>query len=117
MCFTSRAKSAYEQEKEEEKADQDTRKAEADRKAEAKRKAEAERQAAQQAKSMTDLEMLGLEQGSSPSQDEIRRAYKQKCLQEHPDKVQQRGCTQEELETATVRFRQIHAAYERLHPN
>ena len=46
-----------------------------------------------------------LEVGTHASQDEIRKAYRRAALRWHPDKNQ--GNT----EAATMRFRQVHAAY------
>ena len=55
---------------------------------------------------MRDAEARGvLEVGTHASQDEIRKAYRRAALRWHPDKNP--GNT----EVATMRFRQVHAAY------
>ncbi|KAF8889340.1 DnaJ domain-containing protein [Infundibulicybe gibba] len=54
-------------------------------------------------------DILGIE--SSASIDEVRRAYKQKALETHPDKLDP-GASEEEKARAQAKFHKVHAAFE-----
>jgi len=59
--------------------------------------------------SMTLYELLGIQSSASP--EEVRKAYKQKALETHPDKLEQ-GANEEEKQSAEARFHEIHNAFE-----
>ena len=50
-----------------------------------------------------------LEVERDAGEDEIKKAFKKLSLRWHPDKAQQRG---EDVEAATVKFKELQAAYE-----
>lgn len=54
-------------------------------------------------------EVLGLSRDEKPSEDDIRRAYRKKALQSHPDKAQLRG--EADAEAAALAFQQVGFAY------
>ncbi|ESK97746.1 dnaj-like protein subfamily b member 8-like protein [Moniliophthora roreri MCA 2997] len=56
-------------------------------------------------------EILGLQ--PSASSDEVRKAYKLKALETHPDKLDH-GASQRDKEAAEKRFHQVHEAFETL---
>ncbi len=59
-----------------------------------------------------DLQLLGL--GANATADEIKRAYRQKVKELHPDRLQAQGLPEAMLKQATERMAEINAAYERL---
>ncbi|KAI0091724.1 hypothetical protein BDY19DRAFT_642386 [Irpex rosettiformis] len=54
-------------------------------------------------------DVLGIEQTSPP--DALRKAWKRRVLETHPDKLAQ-DMTDEERQVAETRFREVHQAYE-----
>ena len=56
--------------------------------------------------------MLGL--GPGASDDDIRRAYRRKVKELHPDRLQAQGLPEAMLKQATARMAAINAAYSRL---
>lgn len=59
-----------------------------------------------------DLALLGLEPGASD--DDIRRAYRRKVKELHPDRLQAQGLPEAMLKQASERMAAINAAYSRL---
>lgn len=59
-----------------------------------------------------DLALLGL--GPGASDDDIRRAYRRKVKELHPDRLQAQGLPEAMLKQATARMAAINAAYSRL---
>ncbi len=59
-----------------------------------------------------DLQLLGL--GATASADEIKKAYRRKVKELHPDRLQAQGLPEAMLKQATERMAEINAAYERL---
>lgn len=59
-----------------------------------------------------DLALLGLT--SSASAEDIKRAYRQKVKELHPDRLQAQGLPEAMLKQATERMSAINAAYDRL---
>ncbi len=71
------------------------------------------RSSAQSTHSRTsDLQLLGL--GSTATADDIKRAYRKKVKELHPDRLQAQGLPESMLKQATERMAAINAAYERL---
>ena len=62
-----------------------------------------------------DYKLLGLEQGAS--QDEVKRAYRRKMSQYHPDKLVSKGLPDEMMDIATEKTKQFRAAYDRIQKN
>ncbi len=60
----------------------------------------------------TDLQLLGLGPNATP--DDIKRAYRQKVKELHPDRLQAQGLPEAILKKATERMAEINAAYKRL---
>ncbi|GFH54738.1 hypothetical protein CTEN210_11214 [Chaetoceros tenuissimus] len=54
--------------------------------------------------------LLSIEKDAT--QDEIKRAYKRQSLKMHPDKIAQRGASQEEIKGAQAKFQRMKEAYE-----
>ena len=54
--------------------------------------------------------LLSIEKDAT--QDEIKRAYKRQSLKMHPDKIAQRGASQEEIKEAQAKFQRMKEAYE-----
>jgi len=61
--------------------------------------------------STSPYKLLGVDKKASP--EEVRKAYKQRALETHPDKLQP-GCTVDEKEEADARFRLVYEAFELL---
>lgn len=59
-----------------------------------------------------DLMLLGLKEGAS--KDEIKRAYRQKVKELHPDRLHAEGLPEAMIRKATDRMAEINAAYDRL---
>ncbi len=59
-----------------------------------------------------DLQLLGLNAGATD--DEIKRAYRQKVKELHPDRLHAQGLPESMIQQATERMAAINAAYERL---
>ncbi len=59
-----------------------------------------------------DYKLLGLKEGAS--RDEVKRAYRRKMSQYHPDKLVSKGLPDEMIDIATERTKQFRAAYERI---
>lgn len=59
-----------------------------------------------------DYKMLGLSEGADDA--EIKRAYRRKMSQLHPDKLVSKGLPDEMIEMATEKTKQIRAAYDRI---
>jgi DnaJ like chaperone protein len=58
------------------------------------------------------LALLGL--SSNASQETIKKAYRQKVKELHPDRLQAQGLPEAMLQEATNRMAAINAAYDRL---
>ncbi len=59
-----------------------------------------------------DYKVFGLSQGAS--YEEVKRAYRKKMSQYHPDKLVSKGLPDEMMQVATERTKQFRAAYERI---
>ena len=59
-----------------------------------------------------DYKVLGVRQGASLN--EVKRAYRRKMSQLHPDKLVSKGLPEEMIEMATEKTAQIRASYERV---
>jgi DnaJ like chaperone protein len=59
-----------------------------------------------------DLALLGLKKNASA--EEIKKAYRQKVKELHPDRLQAQGLPEAMLKEATERMAAINAAYDRL---
>ena len=59
-----------------------------------------------------DYKLLGLAQDAS--RDDIKKAYRKKMSQYHPDKLVSKGLPDEMIDIATERTKQFRAAYERI---
>ena len=59
-----------------------------------------------------DLAMLGLTEGASAS--DIKKAYRKKAMELHPDRLRAQGLPESMIQEATERFAKINAAYDRL---
>lgn len=57
-------------------------------------------------------ELLGVSREASAA--EIREAYRQRCLENHPDRLQALGLPRDFIEFATRRMAEINAAYDQL---
>jgi DnaJ-domain-containing protein 1 len=57
-------------------------------------------------------ELLGVSRECSP--EEIREAYRQRCRENHPDRLQALGLPRDYVALATRRMAEINAAYDRL---
>lgn len=62
-----------------------------------------------------DYKLLGLTEGAS--RDEVKRAYRKKMSQYHPDKLVSKGLPDEMMDIATEKTKQFRAAYERIQQN
>lgn len=62
-----------------------------------------------------DYKLLGLTEGAS--RDEVKRAYRKKMSQYHPDKLVSKGLPDEMIDIATEKTKQFRAAYERIQQN
>lgn len=62
-----------------------------------------------------DYKLLGLTEGAS--RDEVKRAYRRKMSQYHPDKLVSKGLPDEMIDIATEKTKQFRAAYERIQKN
>jgi len=56
-------------------------------------------------------DILGIEQSASP--DDVRRAYRKKALETHPDKLEP-GASEAEKQDAEQQFHKVHEAFETL---
>ena len=70
------------------------------------------RQAPDPSQREQDLALLGL--SSNASQETIKKAYRQKVKELHPDRLQAQGLPEAMLQEATNRMAAINAAYDRL---
>ena len=59
-----------------------------------------------------DYKILGLNENAGP--DEVKRAYRKKMSQLHPDKLVSKGLPEEMVDLATEKTKQIRAAYDRI---
>ncbi len=62
-----------------------------------------------------DYKLLGVEQNANYA--EVKRAYRRKMSQYHPDKLVSKGLPDEMIQIATERTKQFRAAYERIKEN
>lgn len=60
-----------------------------------------------------DLAVLGLKRGASS--DEVKRAYREACRKYHPDRLNGQNVEPHLVELAVQRFKEVTAAYQRLH--
>lgn len=75
--------------------------------------ARAARDAMQSGSAISDpYELLGI--GREATAAEIREAYRQRCLENHPDRLQALGLAKEYVEFANRRMAEINVAYDRL---
>ncbi len=72
----------------------------------------AESQAAGPKRDGDPHELLGVSRDASAA--EIREAYRQRCLENHPDRLQALGLPKDFIEFATRRMAEINAAYDQL---
>lgn len=64
------------------------------------------------ARPLSDYEILGVQQGARAAL--VKKAYRKKMSQIHPDKLIARGASQQEIDAATDKAQEIQAAYERI---
>ena len=57
-------------------------------------------------------DLLGISRDATP--DEIREAYRQRCRENHPDRLQAMGLPRDYVDLATQRMAEINAAYDRV---
>lgn len=62
-----------------------------------------------------DYQLLGLSEGATS--EEVKRAYRRKMSQYHPDKLVAKGLPEEMMDIATEKTKQFRAAYDRIQNN
>ena len=62
-----------------------------------------------------DYKLLGLSEGATS--EEVKRAYRRKMSQYHPDKLVAKGLPEEMMDIATEKTKQFRAAYDRIQKN